>query len=315
MSVGNRDKMLPFGSYGAGLMTHFGTLLPPTVNVAAYVHSGLPDHLPREVKSKLVPTLSSALARCKADRGDVVYVLPGHSETTAAATMLDNLVDGTRVIGIGRGSNQPVFQLTDTAAQWAIDDNDCVFENLHLKLEGANGITKAINVTGSDNAIVGCRIKVGTDASNHAAIALEVGSGADRFALVGCDIYGAIAGGVTNGVLVAATVDEAYIGYNRMDFATTSNTVGCINVTAAATGLTIEHNRIRMSKAGGTAAITLGNVACSGDVQDNRLFAMGADATPASTIIVLGAANTMRFAENYGCSEDDLSAILVPAAT
>lgn len=302
-------------SGGFGVRTEYGTMLPPAARVAAFVRSGGFDKDdPDDLKPRLLSNLDDALRLCRSGMGDVVYLLPGHSESTTT-TVLSNLKPGTHVIGLGHGGLQPVIRLTDTAASLAIDDANCVFQNIHFQLDGANGITKAIDITAADTTFLGCRFYFGSGASNHPAIAMEIGAAADRTTLMGCEAYGAVAAAATNGFLIDGACDGVRFIGNSIDVATTAAAVGPINITAAATNILIADNVIRNNAASSTAAITLGNVAVAGRIANNRLFAMGGDATPASTIIVLGAANKVRFAENYGCSEDDLSGVLCPVAT
>ena len=52
-------------------------------------------------------TIDYAVGRCTANRGDVIYVMPGHSETIGAAAAVDFDVAGITVIGLGRGALQP----------------------------------------------------------------------------------------------------------------------------------------------------------------------------------------------------------------
>jgi len=59
-------------------------------------------------------TLDFAFSQCKAGRGDMIVVMPGHSETYSAADGAGLDVAGVAVIGLGTGSLRPKFIL-DTA--------------------------------------------------------------------------------------------------------------------------------------------------------------------------------------------------------
>jgi len=59
-------------------------------------------------------TLDAAVGACTANRGDVIFVKPGHAETVSSATALAFDVAGIAIIGLGNGSNRPTFTL-DTA--------------------------------------------------------------------------------------------------------------------------------------------------------------------------------------------------------
>jgi hypothetical protein len=60
-------------------------------------------------------TLDYAVGRCTANRGDVIFVKPGHAETVSSATALALDVAGIAIIGLGTGTLRPKFTL-DTIA-------------------------------------------------------------------------------------------------------------------------------------------------------------------------------------------------------
>lgn len=304
---------LPVVSAGAGMKTPFGiTLLPPGSRVAAYVRStGAQAADDPFTVANLVPTLAAGLARARSGLGDTVVVMPGHTESVTDATMLDNLVPGTRIVGFGRGSNMPVFRWTATGSQWVLNDADVTIQGLRLRLEGANGVVKAINVTAADCAILGCDIQVGSGASNKAAIAIEIGTGADRFELVGNNIRGSVAGSVVNCVLVAGVSDGVRICDNEILVATTVVGVGPINVTAAATQLKVMRNVIANMLANSETCMSVGAVAATGVVCDN--YGSTEAGTPVSDIFEFNAASLLRCFQNFGTDTKNTSGLLSPA--
>lgn len=305
---------LPMVSAGAGMKTPFGiTLLPPGSRVAAYVRStGLQTGDDQFVAANLVSTLAAGLARVRSGLGDTVVVLPGHSESvTDATTFSGSLVAGTRIVGFGRGSAMPTFRWTATAGQWALSVADVTIQGLRLRLEGASGITKAINVTGADCAILGCDIQVGSGASNKAAIAIEIGAGADRFELCGNNIRGTVAGSVVNCVLVAGVADGVRICDNEILVATTVVGVGPINVTAAATQLKVLRNIIANMLASSETCMSVGAVAATGVVADN--YGSTEAGTPVSDIFEFNAASLLRCFQNFGTDTKNTSGVLSPA--
>lgn len=64
-------------------------------------------------------TIDYAVSRCKAGRGDIVMVMPGHQETISSATALGIDVAGVAVIGLGVGSSRPKI-IFDTAVTTTI---------------------------------------------------------------------------------------------------------------------------------------------------------------------------------------------------
>ena len=306
---------LPLVSTGVGFRSNFGPVtLAPGARVAAYVRStgGASDDDP-VISNNLVPTLAAGLARCRAGKNDVVFVLAGHTENVTGATMLDNLVAGTRVIGCGVGTNRPNFRWTATTAQWVLNDADCSFSNLILRLEGAV-VVKGIVCTAAENAILGCDIDTGTVAStNLATIGIEIGAGATNFKLAGNYIHSVADSGSTNVVKVAGVCDGASIVGNKIMAATaTAATIGVIDITAAATGLDIGDNLLQNRLASSQVGLSVtGAVACTGVVYDN--FVATEAGTPVSDSFLVNAASLLRFFDNKGSDTKNTSGLLAPA--
>jgi hypothetical protein len=310
-------QMSPFLLGYSGVQTAYGLMLPPGSRVAAYVRAtGVqsPDELGAQIAGLLVPTLDAGLKRCRAGAGDVVVVLPGHTENVSSATALSSLVAGTRIIGCGQGSNMPAFRWTATAAQWAVSVADVEIAGLRLRLEGANGVVKAINVTGADFRLSGCDVEVASGATAKATIALEIGAGAHRAQIVGNSFRGTATHNATDGILVAGAVNDVRIADNEMIFSATAGN-GLVRVNAAALGLRILRNYIYNTHTASTAGIAFGASASSGFVSDNRIGVINTGAITSGTHgISTGATTICVFAENYAVNDPRASAILNPVA-
>ena len=307
---------VPFLQTGVGIKTPIGMMLfPPGARVAAYVRStGIQSCDDNFTASNLVSTLAAGLARVRAGFGDTVVVLPGHSESVVDATMLTGLLAGTRIVGYGRGSNMPVFRWTATAAQWAITVNDVIIQGLRLRLEGANGVVKAINVTGADVGFYGCDIEVSSGAANLATIAMEIGVGATRCEVIGNLFRGVAAGVATDGIKVVSTNSGIRIENNEMNYATTT-TNGLVHFTAVSLDSRVANNQMYNVTAASVACIVYDNVAMTGTCSDNRINVLSTGAHTANvTGITTGAATLVRFFENYSCNDPRVSGLLVPAA-
>ena len=106
---------------GIGARFPWGISLAPNGGKVFYVCSaGPPDGATDLIRTNLSATLGEGLHKCLADRGDTVIILPGHAENVVDNTMLTNLVNGTRIIGVGQGSKMPAFTWTAAASQWVI---------------------------------------------------------------------------------------------------------------------------------------------------------------------------------------------------
>jgi hypothetical protein len=301
----------PYMALGGGVQTDFGLVLPPGGRVAAYVRSTGPQDLdPRPLRDQLVPTLAAGLARCRAGFNDVVYVLPGHTENVTDNTMLDNLVAGTQIVGVGRGSNKPVFIWTATAAQWILNDANVSIRGLRLRFDGANGIVKAIAVTGADCEMVGNEFVAASGAALKATIGVELAAGADRFIFDSNYVRGTATHNVTNFLLLAAVVNDVKVTRNLM-IASATAANGLVNVQAACLGLYIAGNQIYNTHTSSTACINVSNAASDGIICDNYCGTLN-NGTATAQGIVLGAASLVKCFQNFSGDQPILSGILTP---
>ena len=60
-------------------------------------------------------TLEYAISRCTADRGDIIFIKPGHAETISSATALSFDIAGVAIVGLGTGTKRPTFTLGTAA--------------------------------------------------------------------------------------------------------------------------------------------------------------------------------------------------------
>lgn len=315
MPVSNFGGLAPdLPVYGnLGLRTVFGMLLPPGARLAAYVRStGLQDGDDTQIATNLVSTLNAGLARCRSGKNDVVMCLPGHAENFTDGTAMSNLVAGTRIIGIGQGSNMPILRATAAASQLVFNKADVTMAGMHLKLEGFNGITKAVAMTGADNVLYGNDIEVASGAALKSTIAIELATGADRSQIVGNVFRGTNTHNVTNGLLISNALDALKIAFNDMLFSATAAN-GCINVNAAATNLRINNNAIYNTMTASTAALNFAAAASDGVCWENYVGIL-TNGAAVSTGIVCGAGVLVKFLENYVTDEPQKSGILNPAA-
>src|SRR5665647_818426 len=57
-------------------------------------------------------TLAYAISRCVADRGDIIFIKPGHAETILDATTFAFNIAGLAIVGLGAGTKRPTFTFT-----------------------------------------------------------------------------------------------------------------------------------------------------------------------------------------------------------
>jgi hypothetical protein len=303
---------LPYSKFESGVDLGNALVLATGGNVVYLRSTGPADYDPPALTGRIVTTLSQALTQCRANKADTILVLPGHSEDVTSATALSGLVAGTRIIGVGQGSNAPTFTWkTATAASWAINVANVCITGLRLDFTGITAVASAITVTGADCSVSGCDVIVGT-ASAIPVIGVQISTGANRFQLAGNRIRGVHATGVTDSVVkVAAAVDGVELVGNRVYASATGN--GVFAITKAATNIIIGGNIILNTQTQSTRGIYCSTYAASGFIHDNRT-GVTVNGTANAGGIILESGATIVCAENYNSDESAKSGVLTPAA-
>lgn len=272
-----------------------------------YVHSGTGTNSVGGGKSPDAPlaTIDYAVGLCTANKGDIIYVMPGHAETISAAAGIDLDVAGISVIGLGRGTLQPKVTLdTATTTDIDVDAANILIENIHFTANFAD-IVAGIDVNAQFCTIRNCRFAE-TATDMNALIWVLGGSTTTSSGLVveNCRVHASDAAnthfvslpGTDSGNIIrnnyiygdfgtaaigaAGNVVNLQVHQNTIYNAATDND-SCINVATAGTGY-ISYNMVT-----------------SGAAQANGITAPGC-----------GKANN-----HQGVNAEDLSALLDPVLT
>ena len=225
-------------------------------------------------------TLDEAFAKTAANRGDVIVVLPNHSETVTGVAGIAADVAGVTVIGLGSHNQRPRFLMDGAASVTAvISAADVTFRNLvfaagHADIVTGIGVTAKgawldrvefvenvatenfliqVNATGGDNTADGLKItncrSIGADASENEFLAL-VGDIAnlvmqDNFVVKKLSTDGALIKQATGKDLVAVDVQRNFL-HNAM----TSGDLLIDNDTTANSGVVAYNNVIHLDTSG-----------------------------------------------------------------
>jgi hypothetical protein len=275
---------LPFMNLGAGVRFPGGTIVPPGGRVSYVRSTGPQDGDDQTMLKRLHTTLNSALAQCRSGMGDIVIVLPGHSESIATADAMSNLVAGTKIIGMGTGNERPTFTWTATGSTFLLDVANVTLQNLILNLEPGAGtvtVTAPITISAAGCAITGCKIRMGTSATAKVAIGITTTAAADDLVMAGNEIY--------SDTTAECTTMIQFVGADRLKFlgntvvgATSAATVGVIRfLTTESLDIKMFHNVLRNNKAGGGATdnVVTGMAAVSGEVDHLFMTCLGNHAT------------------------------------
>lgn len=299
------------------VQTPYGMLVGPGSRVAAYVRStGPQDTDPQPFRNRLVATLSEGLKQCRPGMGDIVYVLPGHTENVVDNTFLNNLVNGTRIIGLGAPDQDdgPTFTWTAVGATWGVSKKNVTVSGLRLLMDGANDIATGIGVTAAGFKLVNCFIRLGTGATNDVSSAVTVTATGEN-ATIACNDFLGLGASTATAITVVGAPSRVRIAGNSIFGSPSGATAGLISVSGAATDLEITNNLISNKLATGTAGIRLADVAATGMVVGNRISILAAGTASAQGVSIAGtAALLVRCFDNLVSDEAGRTGILSPVA-
>lgn len=214
--------------------------------------------------------------------GDIIYVLPGHSESVSAADAASHTgtAAGFSIVGLGTGTMRPAFNWTAAASTWLLDTANVELCNLILNLcgstaTGALTVTTPITVSAAGCRIVDCAINWGQDTDTGCGSTLgAIAVTAADFEFLGnrmvnLDTAGTLA---VSGISLNGA-DNALIRNNYISGGTTSTTVGAIHcVTTASLNVRIQNNYIENRKASSTKALSSAIAGVTGVIAYNSFF-------------------------------------------
>lgn len=294
-----------------GLRTQYGVILPPGARVAAYVRSiGFQSGDDEFLAENLVASLAVGLARVRAGLGDFVICLPGHVENVVDGTTFSGaLLAGTKIIGVGKGSNTPTFTWTATASQWAIAVNDVQIAGLRLLFDGINAVVTPIAITGSDVSLVGNEMQVAS-AAKAPTLGITVAATAAR-CQISANYFRGLASSVVGQLITitGANLDSS-IEDNVFNCAVTAAT-GHVTVSGAALGLRIQRNTMYNTAALSTVCISFAAAASDGMLVSNY-FGVLNNGTASAQGVTFGAGCLVKAFQNFCSDQPQLSGILAP---
>lgn len=110
--------------------------------------------------TRVFTTLDAAVSACTANRGDFIYVMPGHTETISNATTLVLDVAGITIVGLGNGAKRPTFTLdTATTATVAVSAANITVKNVIFTANFADIVSVFTLTTAKDFVLEGCSIR------------------------------------------------------------------------------------------------------------------------------------------------------------
>lgn len=217
--------------------------------------------------NRVFPTLNAALADANvvASRGDIIYILPGYTQTITGAAGTSITKAGLTIIGLGSGSLRPTITFTTAiGASFNISAANTLIKNV-VFTAGFDAITAMINVTGADVAFENCEFNTNSGTVG-AVLGILTAATATRFRVENSRFLGpATNSGTTTTAQIKHEVGVDYI--IRNNYFTGKMTQAILNATTVLRGL-IDSNRFVVAT--GTSAITMA-AASTPFITNNRI--------------------------------------------
>lgn len=225
----------------------------------------------------------AAYNKCRANRGDIVVLLPGHTETITGAAGWALGTAGVTVLAIGQGANRPTVTL-GTAVGASIDvtaANNMIAgiggpdSGLIIDGTGVDAITAVMNVSAASFQFINNRMIL-ANATGQATLGILTTAAADRMRLYGNRFEGTVDAGTATAIRIVGG-DQAIIDSNYIVGAYTTTLGGIQNVTTACTDILIVANIIENRTAASSVAITM-HASATGIFTNNRLSVLAGTA-------------------------------------
>lgn len=298
-------KVPPFfpGQWGIpGSDSPLGIRVHPDANVYYVDNSATLANVANDGTDPLYPltTLAAAIAKCTANRGDVIIVGEGHAENVATAGAITVNRNGVSIIGLGRGTVRPTFTLSAVAGSVIISAPNVKIENILFSAGAA--ATIMVDVNSTDFSIVNCEFRESAAARWVTAIDINGGgaNACDRTKVIGCT-FKSLTAGATQAIEIGAVQDSLQIVGNWIvgDFS-----VAGVHSGSVCTNMLIANNFIINNNAA-DFCIEL-TAAATGMLIGNRMYA---DAV--ATILDPG---SLKCLDNIATSSIDASGMPIPTA-
>jgi hypothetical protein len=217
-----------------------------------------------------VATLDYAIGLCTANKGDLIFLMPGHAENIASATGCVLDVAGVRVVGLGYGTLRPTLTLTtaDTATI-SITAANCYIENVLIVSNFLN-IAAAVTVGALADGLTLKNVEMrNTSVILGALIQISIAAACADVTIDGFKFIEVAAAGLTapatNVILCAGAADRFTLINSRIYCFCTAAPVALS--AAASADITLENIRLLNNETGAGLGIAVHN-SSTGFVED-----------------------------------------------
>ncbi len=225
---------------------------------------------PANGRSPALPfsTIDYAIGQCTANNGDVIYVLPGHTETVSAAAGIDCDVAGVSIIGLGEGTDRGLISTsTATTADIDIDAANVTIANLRFDFTLPDAIDGPIDVNAAGFKFIGNDVEF-ADSAGQADLVMISDANANGIIVKSCYFHGSTDAGTAT-VLRLVSGDDIFI-VDNVFLGNFTTTLGAIDNTTASVNFNVFNNYIDNRTASAAVAMTFA-ATTTGMIGGNRM--------------------------------------------
>jgi len=257
---------------------------------------------------KSMATIDAAMARTTANQGDIIYVMPGHVESTLTTAIAMD-VAGVWVRGLGWGADRPTLTMTGTAGGITMSAASCRLSGIRM-IPGVAACVAAVTMTGNDLIVENCETLPDATSEFVSLISMGVTTvGSDRSIIrnnvLKCLLTGASS---TSGILMTGSNDIQIVGNHIAGFFS-EHVID--NTTAASVdeclGALISQNYLQQVGSGTDLVVEM-DANATGLIIGNMMS--GTQALDANFT-----EGNMRAVDNWMVDADDVRAVGIPVAT
>lgn len=183
-------------------------------------------------------TITAALTKCTANRGDIIVVMPGYAENISAAAGETWDVAGVAIVGLGAGSLRPQLSFTAAAATHVISAANMSFANIQWVANFAD-VATGLDVSAADGlSFENCWFTEAGADLNFVDV-VDLATGADDISFKGCKFIG---GDASNDAFITGVAHDGFYVDDCMFHANVAQTavVGLIETTGNVTNMRIK---------------------------------------------------------------------------
>lgn len=259
-------------------------------------------------------TLDYAIGRCVADRGDIIFVKPGHAESIPDATTILADVAGVAIIGLGRGTKRPTFTFTTAnTAKIPVSAANVLFSNIVFVNNFADIATNFLLTVAPGFTVDNCEFR-DTSAILNAltVVTTTVSVDADDLSFTNNRVISLGTTAATTAIKIVGTINKLTICDNYFSRAAISNTpVILAHAALVVSNLDMGRNKVyslTTDTATGGLLIGRSSTTNTGLIYDNHVKSLDV-----AGMLLVTTGSQYGFSNNFMSGTADSTGIHIPA--